>query len=93
MLSGQNQAMGYNVFFAVVCLYCYGSIVHIAYLYKVVHQSWLLDHIVFKFQLRAHAKLIIPLAVEWNNKVIFPRIFLNIFFYKSSNADYIDQHQ
>ena len=74
MLSDQNQAMGYNVFFAVVCLYCYGSIVHIAYLYKVVHQSWLLDHIVFKFQLRAHAKLIIPLAVEWNNKVIFPRI-------------------
>ena len=71
MLSGQNQAMGYNVFFAVVCLYCYGSIVHIAYLYKVVHQSWLLDHIVFKFQLRAHAKLIIPLDVTWNNKVIF----------------------
>ena len=70
MLSGQNQAMGYNVFFAVVCLYCYGSIVNIAYLYKVVHQSWPLDHIVFKFQLRAHAKLIIPLDVTWNNKVI-----------------------
>ena len=61
-----------------VCLYCYGSIVHIAYLYKVdLNQHFmstrLLNNIiVFKFQLRAHTKLIIPLADHWMpTKVIF----------------------
>ena len=93
MLAGLFQTKpSYDFFFAVVCLYCYGSIVRIAYLYKVDHQHWIQNHSAFKFQLRAHAQLIIPLNVTWNNRVIFLYCPYLIICSKSSFKDVTNVH-
>ena len=103
-----------------VCLYCYGRVLHIAYLYKVVQCSSILGstlysalegissnnlninsafacsgerfgimhHFVFKFQLRAHANLTIPLGlVDCNYKVIFLACLLPTLYTRDGHAD------